>query len=39
VVACLAALSGTMGARLAVPLETVEQRSILADSLAALLDG
>lgn len=38
VVSCLAALSGVMGARLAVPLETPAEREILLDCLMAILD-
>jgi AcrR family transcriptional regulator len=38
VVSCLAALSGVMGARLAVPLETQAEREILVDCLLAILE-
>lgn len=38
VVSCLAALSGVMGARLAVPLETPVQREMLIDCLMAILE-
>lgn len=38
VVSCLAALSGVMGARLAVPLETPAEREILVDCLVAILE-
>ena len=38
VVSCLAALSGIMGARLAVPLETPVEREMLVDCLMAILE-